>query len=189
MKKLFVCIYSLLMLFAFSFPTLAATQDNANDTAITGYMPIEVTQTEPYYVDEEGNILKERPSTGMYVEVLYDSRWDNKEIVNGTRATAYQYININNIVLKSSPTGHYANSIYYSRINVGMTVYFDTNTMRITSVDNASVLSTYCPILTSHSAATVSAYASGGRAYATGYITYYDPYVETLSGTGSWGWV
>lgn len=27
MKKLFVCIYSLLMLFAFSFPTLAATQD------------------------------------------------------------------------------------------------------------------------------------------------------------------
>ena len=47
----------------------------------------------------------------------------------------------------------------------------------------------YCPLSTSHSNATVSAYVSGGRAYAIGYITYYDPYVETLTGSSSWGWV
>lgn len=41
--------------------------------------------------------------------------------------------------------------------------------------------------LSSHSNAWVSASASGGRAHAKGYITYYEPYRETLTGSGSWG--
>lgn len=57
----------------------------------------------------------------MYVEVLYDSRWDDDSNLYslGTRTTAYQYININNIVLKRSPSGHYESSAYYTKINAG----------------------------------------------------------------------
>lgn len=185
MKKILIFFYTFILIITFMTPTFAAE----NTTTFCGYMPFETTNNEPYYVSENGTILKEKPSSGTYVEVLYDSRWDNTLVPNESRLTAYQYININGIVLKSSPNGHYANSIYYTKINVGMTVYFDTDTMRITKVADATVLYTNCPLLTSHSAATVSAYASGGRAYAKGTITYYAPYVETLTGTGSWGWV
>lgn len=62
-----------------------------------------------------------------------------------------------------------------------------SNTTDITSVKDATVLYTNCPLISSHSNAWVSASASGGRAHAKGYITYYEPYRETLTGSGSWG--
>lgn len=144
----------------------------------------------PYYVDQNGKILDTAPMGEPYVEVLYDSRWDtktNSELTTRAGTTAYQYININGIVLKGSSGGHYSVSWYNTTINVGMYVYFNTSTLNITSVKDATVLYTNCPLISSHSNAWVSASASGGRAHAKGYITYYEPYRETLTGSGSWG--
>lgn len=84
----------------------------------------------PYYVDQYGNILEKAPDGGVYVEVLYDSRWDHP-VDKAANVEGNQYININNIILKGKAGGHYSSSSYNSRMSVGMTVYFTSGSTYI----------------------------------------------------------
>lgn len=195
-SKLFFCgLLSFILLLSGMNLNIYAQENtlSSNTTDITmeeGYSVLASQRNTPYYVDQNGKILDTAPMGEPYVEVLYDSRWDtktNSELTTRAGTTAYQYININGIVLKGSSGGHYSVSWYNTTINVGMYVYFNTSTLNITSVKDATVLYTNCPLISSHSNAWVSASASGGRAHAKGYITYYEPYRETLTGSGSWG--
>ena len=140
----------------------------------------------PYYVDQYGNILEKAPDGGVYVEVLYDSRWDHP-VDKAANVEGNQYININNIILKGKAGGHYSNSSYNSRMSVGMTVYFTSGSTYINRVSSPDILSFHAAVLGGCcNNVRANSYASGGRAYATGYVTYASPYVETLSGTASW---
>lgn len=177
---------SILLIGSFSLPIIA---EEKQPIMYEGYRPVETDKTHPYFIDQYGNVTDVAPTEGTYVEVVYDSRWD-QPITRSANTTVYQYININSITLKGSPTGHYASSWYNSRMDVGMTVYFSTTSTNITRVSAPDVLSFYCPLLSTsyYSNVRATSYASGGRAYATGYVTYTYPVVETLSGTGSFGY-
>ena len=191
MKKLYAWLCSLIMVFALAVPINAATTDNTNpdgSLAYTGYRPVETDRNSPYFVDQYGNILDTAPAEGTYVEVLYDSRWDDTS-TRSANAQVQQYININGIVLRGPSSGYYASSFYNCTMSVGMYIYFDASSLYISSVGSPTILSFYCPCDASgRSAPWASSYASGGRAYATGYVTYRYHTVETLSGTGSWGY-
>ncbi|MEJ8738557.1 hypothetical protein WKT02_14000 [Erysipelotrichaceae bacterium HCN-30851] len=189
MKKIVLGFLSAVLL---SFPfvsvdTVHAKEIIPNETnQVEGYLPVVTDKKSPYYVDQYGNILDEAPSEGTYVHVLYDSRWDTSP---NARTTVYQYININNIQLKGSSSGHYSIDWYNTRINVGMTVYWDSKSYRVTKIENPSILSYNCPLLSAHSEPWITTSVSGGRAVVKGYITYLEPYKETLTGSGSWGLV
>ena len=182
MKKTIAILCSFLLLFFFAFPIRA----NEVDTMpINGYHPVNTQRDTPYYIDRFGNITSEVPSDDFYVEVLYDSRWDNNLLAS---STASQYINIHGIILRGRAGGSYSNSQYNCRMDVGLYVYFNSSTLNITSVGSPTVIYFYCPTSSSgRSAPWATSYASGGRAYVTGYVTYYYYTTETLSGTASWG--
>lgn len=71
----------------------------------TGYRPVETDRNSPYFVDQYGNILDTAPAEETYVEVLYDSRWDDTT-TRFANAQVQQYININGIVLRGSSRGY-----------------------------------------------------------------------------------
>ena len=182
MKKILSIVCSILLMVSLFTPlSMYANEDDSK--IYYGYRPVETDKKEPYYVDQYGRVSDEKPDSEIYVYVLYDSRWDNP----GKSVIVSQYININGIVLRGAAGGTYGNSQYNCTMGVGLTIYFDSSTLNITSVGTPSIISFYCPCSPSgRSAPWATSYASQGRAYVNGYVTYYYHTTETLTGTGVW---